>query len=327
MLTLAEPIPCGGVPVSFDLVVGCYDFVTGEAAPEDVLRRLLNAGDDAREADGRIASYDPVHDQRMARSFALVNDFSAALAADDQLQLVYQPRIELATGRVLGVEALLRWCHPTLGNVPPGEFVPLVEQTALVRPMTEWVFAAAIRQTLAWTRAGLDLCVSVNVSARNLDESDFAERLLRAVREAHLDTRHLELEFTESATARDQASVTSQLEVLHEAGIAIAIDDFGTGYSNASYIQRLPVSVLKVDRSFVTDLATSERSAKLVRSMVAMARDLGYRVVAEGIETQVVYDLLVAFGCDEGQGYFMAKPMPASDIKVRLGKANQLKVA
>ncbi|WP_207210876.1 sensor domain-containing phosphodiesterase [Lichenibacterium minor] len=327
MLTLAEPIPCGGVPVNFDLVVGCYDFVTGEAAAEDVLRRLLNAGDDAREADGRIASYDPVHDQRMARSFALVNDFSAALAADDQLQLVYQPRIELATGRVLGVEALLRWCHPTLGNVPPGEFVPLVEQTALVRPMTEWVFAAAIRQTLAWTRSGLDLCVSVNVSARNLDESDFAERLLRAVREAHLDTRHLELEFTESATARDQASLTSQLEVLHEAGIAIAIDDFGTGYSNASYIQHLPVSVLKVDRSFVTDLATSERSAKLVRSMVAMARDLGYRVVAEGIETQEVYDLLVAFGCDEGQGYFMAKPMPASDIKVRLGKANQLKVA
>ncbi|MBH0619305.1 EAL domain-containing protein, partial [Salmonella enterica] len=130
MQVLAAPVLCGSVPVTLDPVVGCYDFVTGEAAPEDVLRRLLNAGDDARDTPGRIANYDPVHDQRMARSFALVNDFGAALAAADQLQLVYQPRIELATGRLLGVEALLRWRHPTLGNVPPGEFIPLIEQTA-----------------------------------------------------------------------------------------------------------------------------------------------------------------------------------------------------
>lgn len=324
---LAEPILCGSVPVTLAPVVGCYDFVTGEATPEHVLRRLLNAGDDAHDNPARIASYDPVHDQRMARSFALLNDFEAALASDDQLQLVYQPRIELATGRLLGVEALLRWRHPTLGNVSPGEFVPLVEQTALVRPMTDWVFATAIRQAVAWSRAGLDICVSVNASARNLDEGDFAERLLHAVREARLHPRHIELEFTESATARDQAGVISQLEMLHEAGIAIAIDDFGTGYSNVSYIQQLPVSVLKVDRSFVSDLATSEKNAKLVRSMIAMARDLGYRVVAEGIETQEVYDLLIAFGCDEGQGYFMAKPMPASDLKMRLEKASSLKAA
>lgn len=326
-LALAEPVLCGTVPVTLNPVIGCYDFMPGEAQPEHVLRRLLNAGDDACENPGRIASYDPVHDRRMARSFALVNDFGAALAADDQLQLVYQPRIELATGRLLGVEALLRWHHPTLGNVPPGEFIPLVEQTALVRSMTEWVFAAAIRQAVAWSRSGIDICVSVNASPRNLDEGDFAERLLGAVREARLDPRHLELEFTESATARDLASVAAQLEVLHEAGIAIAIDDFGTGYSNVSYIQRLPVSVLKIDRSFVSDLTTSEKNAKLVRSMIAMARDLGYRVVAEGIETQEVYDALIAFGCDEGQGYFMAKPMPASDLKVCLGKASRLKAA
>lgn len=324
---LAEPILCGSVPVTLAPVVGCYDFMTGEAAPEHVLRRLLNAGDDAHDTPARIASYDPVHDHRMARSFALLNDFGAALASDDQLQLVYQPRIELATGRLLGVEALLRWRHPTLGNVSPGEFVPLVEQTALVRPMTDWVFAAAIRQAVAWSRAGLEICVSVNASARNLDEGDFAERLLQAVRGAHLDPHHIELEFTESAAARDQASVTSQLELLHEAGIAIAIDDFGTGYSNVSYIQQLPVSVLKIDRSFVSDLATSEKNAKLVRSMIAMARDLGYRVVAEGIETREVYDLLITFGCDEGQGYFMAKPMPASDLKVCLEAANRLKAA
>ena len=324
---LAEPILCGSVPVTLAPVVGCYDFVTGEAAPEHVLRRLLNAGDDARDNTARIANYDPVHDQRMARSFALLTDFGAALASDDQLQLVYQPRIELATGRLLGVEALLRWFHPTLGHVSPGEFIPLVEQTALVRPMTDWVFATAIRQAVVWSRAGLDICVSVNASARNLDEVDFAERLLSTVREARLDPRHLELEFTESATARDQAGVISQLGILHEAGIAIAIDDFGTGYSNVSYIQQMPVSVLKIDRSFVSDLATSEKNAKLVRSMIAMARDLGYRVVAEGIETREVYDQLIAFGCDEGQGYFMAKPMSAVDLEGFLEKARQLNAA
>ena len=327
MEALAKPVLCEGVPVTLDPAVGCYDLVMGEFAPEHVLRRLLNAGDDARDTSGKLASYDPVHDQRKARSFALLSDFGAALTSADQLQLFYQPRIELATGRLLGVEALLRWRHPTLGNVSPGEFIPLVEQTALVGPMTDWVFASAIKQALAWSRAGFDICVSVNASARNLDEDNFADRLLRTVREARLDPRHLELEFTESATARNPANVASQLGLLHEAGIAIAIDDFGTGYSNASYMQQLPVSVLKVDRSFVSDLATSEKNAKLVRSMIAMARDLGYRVVAEGIETQEVYDLLITFGCDEGQGYFMAKPMPASDLKVCLGRASRLRAA
>ena len=314
---LAAPIPCDGVPVTLNPVVGCYDFTTGEVAPENVLRRLLNACDDALDVGEGFAVYDPVHDQRKARSFTLINDFSSALGRDDQLRLVYQPRFELASGRLLGLEALLRWEHPTLGNVPPGEFIPVVEHTALVRPMSDWVFGTAIRQMAAWVRAGLDLCVSVNASARNLDESDFADRLLRALEDARLDPRHLELEFTESATARDQAGVIAQLERLRDAGVAVAIDDFGTGYSNVAYIQRLPVSVLKIDRSFVTDLATSDKNAALVRSMVAMAHDLGYRVVAEGIETQEVFDMLKRLGCDEGQGYLMSRPVAASEIEKR----------
>jgi EAL domain-containing protein (putative c-di-GMP-specific phosphodiesterase class I) len=327
MDVLVEPVVCEGVPVTLDPVVGCYDFVAGETTPEHVLRRLLNAGDDARESPGKLASYDPVYDRRMARSYALLNDLGTALASEDQLRLVYQPRVELATGKLLGVEALLRWRHPDLGDVSPAEFVPLIERTALVRPMTEWVLATAIRQALAWSRSGLDVRVSVNASARNLDETDFAERLLQALRNSNLEPRHLELEFTESAAARDEENVVAQLEALHEAGVAIAIDDFGTGYSNVSYIQRLPVSVLKIDRSFVSDLSASERSSKLVRSMIAMAHDLGYRVVAEGIETQDAYDMLVAFGCDEGQGYLMAKPMPAPDLAIFSKGAKRPKAA
>ena len=312
---LKAPIPCDGIPVTLTPVLGFHDIVVGDAGPEDVLRRLLSAADDARDVPEGLAGYDAEHDLRKARSFALLNDFEAALASDDQLHLVFQPRVELATGRLLGVEALLRWRHPALGNVSPGEFIPLIEQTALVRPMTEWVFASAIRQALAWEKMGVDIRVSVNASARNLDEGDFAERLLRNLHRVGLDPHRLELEFTESTTARDQPRVIAQLGMLHEAGIAIAIDDFGTGYSNMAYIQQLPVSVLKIDRSFVTDLTTSATNAKLVRSMIAMAKDLGYRVVAEGIETRDVYDALAGLNCDEGQGYLMAKPMTARDLE------------
>ena len=311
----ATPIVCDRIPVTLTPVIGCYDFTTGEIAPEDLLRRLLNAVDDARETlDGR-AIYSPVQDQQKARTFALLKDFGAALAADDQLRLVYQPRVSLATGQILGVEALLRWQHPTLGFVPPGEFIPLIEQTALVRPLTDWVAAAAVRQALAWKRKDFDIRISINASARNLDEGDFAERLLSSLRNAKLDPGCLELEFTESATARDQASVVAQLQTLHNGGVAIAIDDFGTGYGTVAYVQQLPVSVLKIDRSFITDMAHSDKDRKLVRSMIGMAHDLGYRVVAEGIETQDVHDLLSSYGCDEGQGYLMARPMSAQDVE------------
>ena len=236
-------------------------------------------------------------------------------------------RVDLKTGQVVGVEALLRWHHPTLGFVPPGEFIPLVEQTALVRPMTRWVVETAARQAFAWSRCGLDIRVSLNASARNLDEADFADRFLDIVRMVGVDPQRLELEFTESATARDQANIAAQLKALHAAGVVIAIDDFGTGYSNMAYIQKLPISVLKIDRSFITDLVGSETDRKLVRSMIAMARDLGYGVVAEGIETQAVYDMLAVFGCDEGQGYLMAKPMSCDDVKAFAAGVGRSKAA
>ena len=312
---LAEPVVCEGVPIALAPAVGRCDIVVGEIAPEDLLRRLLSATDGARDSGIRHAHYSPKRDEGEARRFNLVNDFGAALSAEDQLRLVYQPRVHLATGRVVGAEALLRWRHPTLGFVPPGEFIPLVEQTALVRPMTRWVVEAAARQALAWERAGCHLRVSLNASARNLDEPDFAAGFLEIVQAVGLDPHGLELEFTESATARDQMNVVAQLEALHGAGVAIAIDDFGTGYSNLAYIQKLPISVLKIDRSFVSDLLSSDTNRKLVRSMTAMARDFGYSVVAEGIETGDVYDALAEFGCDEGQGYFMAKPMPPFELQ------------
>jgi EAL domain-containing protein (putative c-di-GMP-specific phosphodiesterase class I) len=302
---LREPISCDGVPVTADPAVGIYDFIVGEVAPREAFKRMSNAGDDARQVGRRHARYDPASAQRNARRFALLNDFGAALDKPGQLSLVYQPRIQLASGDRCGVEALIRWDHPELGAVSPGEFVPLVEQTALVRSMTEWV----VRST-----AGVALPISINASAMNLDEDDFAARLLDAASKAGIAPSLLELEFTESTIARDPLRVIAQLGELRSAGVEIAIDDFGTGYSNLSYLQQLPVSVLKIDQAFIRNMVTSGKDRLLIKTMIAMGHDLGYRVVAEGIETQAAYDMLGEWGCDEGQGYLMSRPVSAERI-------------
>jgi EAL domain-containing protein (putative c-di-GMP-specific phosphodiesterase class I)/GGDEF domain-containing protein len=319
---LRVPVPCGGgLPVALDPAIGSYAFTAGEVEPRDVLRRLLIAGVEAREGEGRHACFDAGQEALTARRFRLLNDFAAALAADDQLTLVYQPRFALQAGRCVGVEALLRWTHPILGPVSPAEFIPLVEQTLMARPLMDWVAASALRQARAWQDAGLDLVVSINASARNLDEDDFAQRLLDLAQAQGVAPGRLEVEFTESAIARDRAHVVAQMSILRRSGMRIAIDDFGTGYSNLSYIQDLPVSTLKIDRAFIRDLATSAKSRTLVRTVISMAHDLGYEVVAEGIETQGAFDLLAAWGCDEGQGYLMAPPIPPEAIDGRVAQA------
>lgn len=313
-LALIKPVLCEGVPVSLNPAIGCYSFTAGEVEPKTVLRYLLSTVDDARNSPEGRAHFDPTRADYKARMFTLLNDFGAALASDTQLRLVFQPRIDMETHEISGVEALLRWEHPTLGNVPPSEFIPLIERTALVRSMTDWVVANAIQQAVAWSSTGRHLRVSINASALNLDESDFADRLLAAIAGAGLERGLIELEFTESAVARDPDRVISQLGRLKDQGVAIAIDDFGTGYSNLAYLQRLPISILKIDRAFVSNMVKSTADTKLVRTMITMAHDLGYRVVAEGIEDQATYDLLVSWGCDEGQGYHLGKPMAAADL-------------
>ena len=311
---LREPVMCDGVPVLPHPAIGIHAFHAG-AAPRDVFRRALNAVDDARTTgNGTVARYSPSRDQRSARSFSLLCEFGGALASATQLSLAYQPRVSLASRRMLGVEALLRWWHPTMGQVSPGEFIPLVEQTAMVQPMTSWVTAAAMRQARSWKQDGLDLCVSINVSALDLDDQDFAARLLHAAEGLGLDPSGVELEFTESAVARNGGRVKEQLRELRSQGMGIAIDDFGTGYSNLSYIQELPVSVLKIDQSFVRRLTRSSKDRLLVRAMITMAHDLGYRVVAEGIETQETFDMLRSWDCDEGQGYLLSRPVAPSAI-------------
>lgn len=310
-----------GLPFKLSPSIGVYEFCAGLSKPRDILRKLISASLDARESGALVTAYNEISDLAHARLYALINDVPKALTSDDQFSLVYQPRLDFATGACVSVEALLRWTHPNLGNVPPNEFIPLVETTALARPLTEWVLHAAARDLKQWRNAGFTHRVSINVSARNLEEYDFAERVIAILNQHEVQARDIELEFTESAVARDNATVLRQLNALRELGISLAIDDFGTGYSSFSYLQQLPAKVLKIDRSFVRNLATSQSDQKLVRAMIQMAHDLDYRVVAEGIETAEAYALLKQWNCNEAQGFFISKGVPALQLQDWLGKA------
>ena len=317
---LAVPVASNGIPVQMMPAFGVSPFVVGDAAAVDALRTGISAANDARATGLDSAVYSPASDAANRRRLTLLADFADALAQAGGLSLVYQPRVDLATGRCAGAEALLRWRHPTLGDISPAEFVPLVEQTALARPMTEWVLAAALDQQVEWRAQGASIVVSVNVSARNLEEADFLPRLAAHLARRGLQAQGLELELTETALIRNAEQVLVQLNGLRDMGVTIAIDDFGTGYSNFDYLSKLPARAVKLDRSFVSDLGPDADARPLARAMIGIAHDLGVRVVAEGVETQDTLDVLRTWGCDEAQGYFTGRPMGAAALLQVFGK-------
>lgn len=300
--------------------VGVVPFALGAIDGDDLLRRASSAAQDARATLSRVGLYSPEVDRGHRRRFTLLNDFGEALAGADQLRLVFQPRVDARSHECLGAEALLRWRHPRLGDIAPGEFIPLVERTALARETTEWVLDAALAQAARWRTLGLDLKLSVNMSAANLDEADFPERLAAKLAHHALPPSCLELELTESAMMIDSSKALELMARIADMGVDLAIDDFGTGYSSLSYLQQLPARVLKIDQSFMRDLDADERKRMLVRTMVELAHKFDYRVVGEGIETEQVLHILALSGCDEAQGYLFARPLESGDFEQWVGR-------
>lgn len=294
--------------------IGVAPFVVGKCKPDDILRKAHSAVLDARSSGTNVCMYSEESDSAHRRQFDLLNCFGDALEASDQLRLVFQPRIDTHTRRCVGAEALLRWQHPTLGNIPPGEFIPIVEQTSLARPATAWVLDRALARLSDFHTSGVKISISVNVSASNLEEPDFAQHVQLLLLKHRVRPEFLELEVTESAIMKDGGRALQQLNSLHAAGIKLAIDDFGTGHSSLAYLQRLPVDVVKIDREFVGRLDTDKKQQTLVRSMIALTHELAYRVVAEGVETAESADLLSSMNCDELQGYFFARPLEFDDF-------------
>ncbi|MGZ8851571.1 MAG: putative bifunctional diguanylate cyclase/phosphodiesterase [Thermoanaerobaculia bacterium] len=222
--------------------------------------------------------------------------------------LHYQPKVDLRSGRITGVEALIRWTHPTRGAIPPAQFIPVAEDCGLIIPLGAWVLREACRQAREWARAGLPTPMAVNVSAIAFREDGFLTDLFAMLDETGLDPRLLELELTESVLMKRAESTASMLQLLREAGVKVAIDDFGTGYSSLSYLRKFPVDTLKVDQSFVRQISTGSDDTAIVTAVIAMARSLKLRVVAEGVETHEQAAFLRSHECDEAQGYYFSQP-------------------
>jgi EAL domain-containing protein (putative c-di-GMP-specific phosphodiesterase class I) len=258
--------------------------------------------------------YSKAHEPHDPSRLALLGELRQALDTN-QLLLHYQPMVDLKTRTVLGAEALLRWPHPRRGFVSPSEFIPLAEQTGLMRPLTRWVLNRAVGEARSFERDGRALPVAVNVSARNLNDTQIIEDVANALLTHDMPAERLRVEVTESAVMADAGRAAEVLGDLSGRGVKVSIDDFGTGYSSLGHLRRLPVSALKIDGSFVRGMmGEGGADTAIVRSTSDLAHNLGLNVVAEGVEDQWTLDVLSSFGCDSAQGFFIARPMAPAEL-------------
>jgi EAL domain-containing protein (putative c-di-GMP-specific phosphodiesterase class I) len=245
---------------------------------------------------------------------ALQSEFANALQ-QHEITVAYQPKIRLSDGALIGLEALARWTHPTRGEVPPVEFIHLVESTELIHRFTLYILNTVTQQMALWIAAGQGVSVSVNISANNLLDNSFIDRLSEVLGNSGVPAPLLELEITESAVIRHPETILKRLQQIRDLGVTLSIDDFGTGYTSLSYLKQLPVQQLKIDKTFVMNLTSDSADQRIVRSAIQLAHGFGMTVVAEGVESQAVAEQLLEFGCDYAQGFHLGRPQTASDIE------------
>jgi len=328
----AEPLICNGIPIRNQIGLGLTRAGESGSDPSEVLRGALVAAQDSLSQSINWAWYNQSSDQAHLRSFRLLADLGRLMDAPDdviakQFSLHYQPKIDLHDGSCCGVEGLMRWTHSSLGFISPAEFIPLAEATAVITPLTRWVFRQGVAQRAAWHRDGIDARISLNVSPINLAEPDFADFVLDTCQEQGVGPEMMEIEFTESAQTMDSALTLAQLSRLRDEGVRVAIDDFGSGYSNMRYLRSIPADALKIDKDFILTLDSDEKNRKIVPTIIDLGHQLGFAVVAEGIETAESYMSLSDWGCDEGQGFFMSKPLAEGAFRDWYNATGSSKVA
>lgn len=311
---LALPTEVAGVRMSVEASVGVVVAGAGTADMTELLRRADIAMYQAKAGGGSIASYDSTQDAASTDQLALLAELREALAADDQLMLALQPAVDLATGAPTGVEALIRWRHPRRGRLGPVDFVRTVEGSELLGPFTRYVIDKALAVAADWARHGLDVPISINLSARSLLDPRLPSEVAESLRRHQVPAHRLVLEITETVVMSELGVIDEVLSELRAMGIQLAVDDFGTGFSSLTFLTRVPVDELKVDRSFVMAMADSPEAAAIVRSTVGLGRELGLRVVAEGVETADQRAALAELGCTAAQGYHFFRPMGSDKI-------------
>ncbi|WP_435819832.1 putative bifunctional diguanylate cyclase/phosphodiesterase [Micromonospora tulbaghiae] len=316
---LAAPTEVAGVRMSVEVAVGVVVADAGAADLTELLRRADIAMYQAKEGGGSVAAYDSSRDAASTDHLALLAEMREALAADDQLVLALQPAVDLATGAPTGVEALIRWRHPRRGWLGPADFIRPVENSEQLGSFTRYVLDKALAVASGWARDGLDVPISVNLSARSLLDPRLPAEIEEALRRHQVPPHRLVLEITETVVMSELEVIDEVLATLRGMGVQLAVDDFGTGFSSLTFLTRIAVDELKVDRSFVLRMADSPEAAAIVRTTVGLAHELGLRVVAEGVETAEQRTALAELGCTAAQGYHFFKPMPADKIAAVLG--------
>jgi diguanylate cyclase (GGDEF)-like protein len=306
---LEAPVEIDGQTLEIGASLGIVMFPDHGEDPTVLLREADAAMYLAKQTHGGYKVYSADLGQGADDRVVLQGELRQALA-NNELVLHYQPKIDFTANRVTGVEALVRWQHPRHGLLAPDKFIPLAEQTGLIKALTSYVLASALRQCEQWQRAGLDLTMSVNISAINLQDPEFPDQVAALLKGCTVSPSHLELEVTETAVMAEPVRAVACIKKLSALGLQIAIDDFGTGYSSMSYLKDLLVAKIKIDKSFVKDMAVNHNDAVIVRSTVELGHSLGLKVIAEGVETEAVWDRLKALGCDDAQGYYMGRPLP-----------------
>ncbi len=317
LLALSEPVVVEAQPIDISATVGLAASLADAPAADDLLRCGDLALEQARREKRPLAMYEEALDPATRDQLSLLGELRHAVE-HDELRLFFQPKIELATGRVAGGEVLLRWQHPTRGLLSPAAFIPFAEQTGFIRRITRWTLDRAIAQAAEWHRAGNPLQLAVNISAEDIADVRFDTRVAGLLTRHQLPPSLLTLELTESGFIEDPNQALGMLDALAALGVNLSIDDFGTGYSSLSHLARMPANEVKIDRSFVQGLESDVEYAAVVRSAIDMGHSLGMKVVAEGIETEVAAQLLRAFGCDIAQGYLYARPMPCQALEIWL---------
>jgi diguanylate cyclase (GGDEF)-like protein len=310
---MEQPIECDGHSLDVGASIGIARYPEHGDNPGTLIRHADIAMYLAKSANSEFAFYDPERDGTKQEQLSLLGELRRALERNE-LRVHYQPKVDLRTGRTKGVEALVRWHHPSLGLIRPAQFVPLAEESDLIDPLTDWVFASATKQAAAWRQQGFTPEVAINISARNLRDIELPDRLARLCERSGIKPVGVTLELTETSAMSDAIQMMDVLTRLRVKGFKLSIDDFGTGYSSLVQLRKMPFSEIKIDISFVLHMLEDKDCQVIVEAIIDLARKLGLESVAEGVESEPIWNALRALGCDCGQGYYLGRPMAADRI-------------
>lgn len=315
------PFDVDGTPLRLDATIGIARYPNHGADPYGLGRACAVALHMAKSTGAGWAIYDQEWDREQQQAFTLINDFRAALECTEQLSLAYQPKIALEPGKCTGVEALLRWRHPANGPQNPGYFIPKLEGTGLLEPLTEFVLSQALTDQQKLDESGERLSMAVNLSPSSLGDGEFLHRLGDIIRFYSVEPQRIEFEVTENALMASSHTVIDGLARLREMGPRVVVDDFGTGYSSLAYLTDLAIDGLKIDKSFLLRAKTKPQNLAIIKAASSLGQELGLEVTVEGAETREDYENLRIWECDAAQGYYMARPMPFEDLQTWLAES------